>query len=53
MWIWNFAHSFTPFHVYELLAVVLMAAMAIAAGVHVIKNKKEESSEEQSSEDSL
>lgn len=42
MWLWNFAHNNTPVHVYELLAIVLLAVMAIIAIVHHSKQKKRE-----------
>lgn len=42
MWLWNFAHNNTPFHVYELLGIVLLAVMAIIAIVHHSKQKKRE-----------
>lgn len=42
MWLWNFAHDYTPFHVYELLGLVLLAVMAVIAIVHHRKQKKRE-----------
>lgn len=40
MWLWNFIHNNTPFHVYELLAIVLLAVMAIIAIVQHAKQKR-------------
>lgn len=40
MWLWNFVHNNFPVHVYELLAIVLLAVMAIIAIVQKAKQKK-------------
>ena len=46
MWIWNLAHNTVGLHVYELLAVILMAAVVTAAAVHLIRLKKKNVSTE-------
>ena len=40
MKLWNFVHGILHIHVYELLAIVLLAVILAAAVVHALKEKK-------------
>lgn len=40
MKLWNFVHGILHIHVYELLAIVLLAVILAAAAVHALKEKK-------------
>ena len=40
MKLWNFVHGILHIHVYELLAIVLLAVILLAAAVHALKEKK-------------
>ncbi len=47
MEIWNFVHNFTPFHVYELAALVVLAVAAVSAVLHKKKNNENTGTAEQ------